>query len=86
MVFGRSKNPRPKREYCALEWQTVQEICTRSRKNGEPYIDSVIGRAVLTIAYTTGTRVGGILPSRRKSQASRHSPITRLNLRKVKNQ
>ena len=51
-----------------------------------PYIDSVVGRAVLTIAYTTGTRVGGILPPRCKERAAEHSPITRRNIREVKDQ
>ena len=41
---------------------------------------------MLTIAYTTGTRVGGILPSRNKERAKKHSPITRENIRKVDEQ
>ena len=41
---------------------------------------------MLTIAYTTGTRVGGILPCRCKERAKKRSPITRENIRKVNEQ
>ena len=48
----------------------VQQMCTKSKFEGDPYIDSVVGRAVLTIAYTRGTRVGGLLPPNNKQGAS----------------
>ena len=63
-TFGRVLDPKPKKEYFALEWRTVQKICNKTRKDADPYVDSVIGRAILTIAYTTGARVGSLLPSR----------------------
>ena len=64
----------------------AQNMCTASRIEAEPYIDSVVGRAVLTIAYTTGTRVGGLLPPSNRERAAEHSPITRHNVRKINNQ
>ena len=76
---------KPKREYFALEWRSAQKICDKTRKDGDPYIDSVIGRAILTIAYTTGTRVGSLLPSRNKKRTEKHKPITRRNIRQVRN-
>ena len=83
-TFGRTIKPKPKREYFALEQQIVQKMCKLSKKEGDPYIDSVVGRAVLTIAYTTGTRVGGLLPPRDKNRASLHVPVTRNNVRKIR--
>ena len=83
-TFGRVLDPKPKKEYFALEWRTVQKICEKTRRDGNPYVDSVIGRAILTIAYTTGTRVGSLLPSRNKKRAEKHTPITRRNIRKVR--
>ena len=85
-TYGREVTLKPKREYYALEQEMAQEMCTVSRKEAEPYIDSVVGRAVLTIAYTTGTRVGGLLPPRSRERAAKHSPITRRNVRKINNQ
>ena len=84
-IFGRNLDPKPKREYFALEWRSVQKICEITRQQGDPYIDSVIGRAILTIAYTTGSRVGSLLPSQNKKRAEKHTPITRRNIRKVRN-
>ena len=83
-TFGRVLDPKPKKEYFALEWRTVQKICNKTRKDADPYVDSVIGRAILTIAYTTGARVGSLLPSRNKKRAKKHTPITRRNIRKVR--
>ena len=83
-TFGRTVKPKPKREYYALEQQTVQKMCKITKEEGDPYIDSVVGRAVLTIAYTTGTRVGGLLPPRNRERASLHVPITRINVRKMR--
>ena len=64
----------------------AQQICAASKRLAKPYIDSVVGRAVLTIAYTTGTRVGGLLPPKKRERAAQHTPITRRNVRKVHNQ
>ena len=64
----------------------AQTMCVTSRKEAEPYVDSVVGRAVLTIAYTTGTRVGGLLPPSNRERAAKFSPITRRNIRKVNKQ
>ena len=64
----------------------TQKLCVASRMEAEPYIDSVVARAVLAIAYTTGTRVGGLLPPSNRERASKHSPITRNNIRKVNKQ
>ena len=61
----------------------AQRMCVLSRKEAEPYVDSVVGRAVLTIAYTTGTRVGGLLPPCNRERAEKFSPITRRNIREV---
>ena len=85
-VFRRRLTPKLMLEYCALEWDTVQRICSASRKEAEPYIDSIVGRAVLTIAYTTGERVGCLLPSSNKHRMAKHSPITRDNIRRVSRQ
>ena len=64
----------------------AQRMCVVSRKEAEPYVDSVVGRAVVTIAYTTGTRVGGLLPPCNRERAAKFSPITRRTIRKVNKQ
>ena len=47
-TFGRVLDPKPKKEYFALEWRSVQKICEKTRKDGNPYVDYVIGIAILT--------------------------------------
>ena len=82
-TYGRPKITKPKKEICALRWATVQKICTKSRVESDPYIDSVLGRAVLTMAYTTGARVGGLLPPRNRNRSARHVPILRTHVRRL---
>ena len=62
---------RPKREYCTLTWGIVQRICMISNETKPPDEDSIIGRAVLTVAFTTGVRVGGILPPNTEPKKTR---------------
>ena len=50
-TFGRVLDPKPKKEYFPLEWRTVQKICDKTRKDGDPYVDSVIGRAIYSLHY-----------------------------------
>ena len=58
----RSPTLRPKKEICALEWVQVQRICEESRMDERKKDDNLLGRAVLTFAFTTGARIGSILP------------------------
>ena len=79
----RSPTLRPKKEICALEWVQVQRICAESRKNKRKKKDNLLGRAVLTFAFTTGARVGSILPPRYGHRRKTHVPLTRTKMRWV---
>ena len=83
LTYGRPKITKPKKEICALRWTVAQRICSESRALSNPYVDSVLGRAVLTIAYTTGARVGCLLPPRDPKRAEKHIPILRTHVRKI---
>ena len=77
----RKPNLRPKKEICALEWVQVQRICECSRLDKKRKDDNLLGRAVLTFAFTTGARVGSILPPRYGHRRKAHVPLTRKLLR-----
>ena len=79
----RSPTLRPKKEICALEWAQVQRICDESRMDERRKYDNLLGRTVLTFAFTTGTRVGSILPPRYGHRRRTHVPLTRSKLRWV---
>ena len=68
---------KPKREYCTLTWQQIQAICIKTRAEANPPYDSIIGRAVLTLAFTTGARVGCLLQNKYGPRKDLHVPILR---------
>ena len=74
---------KPKTEYCALEWDQIQKICEKSRSSRRRKNDNILGRAILTLAFTTGARVGSLLPPRYGDRRAKHVPITRANIRLV---
>ena len=43
--------------------------------------DNLLGRAILTFAFTTGTRVGSILPPKYDNRKRKHVAITRREVR-----
>ena len=53
-----------------------------SRVHSHNQLDDVVGRAILTIAFTTGTRVGCILPPQYGKRKDEHVPIERSMLLK----
>ena len=61
-TLKRTPTLKPKVEYCDLEWRQVKRICTQSRAAVTKQEDNLLGRAILTFAFTTSTRVGSILP------------------------
>ena len=73
--------PRPKKEICALEWSQVQRICEKACGDDRRRNDNLLGRAILTFAFTTGARVGSLLPPRYGQRRRDHLPITRTNVR-----
>ena len=74
---------KPKKEYCALEWDQIQRICEMSRTAKRRKNDNTLGRTILTLGFTTGARIGSLLPPRYGERKEKHVPITRSNIRLV---
>ena len=79
--FKRMPLVKPKWEYCTLKWSEVRRICVKTQGEDAQNWDSILGRAVLTIAFTTGARVGSLLPRKYGAGKDSHVPISRSNIR-----
>ena len=79
----REPNLRPKEDICAREESQVQRICEGSRLDKQKTDDHLLGRAVLTFAFTPGDRVGSLLPPRYGHRRETHVPLTRSKMRWV---
>ena len=80
-----TRNPcfKPKTAYCPLEWSQIQRIYRESRRSNHNSLDNILGRSILTFAFTTGARVGSLLPPEYGPRRDKHIPITRSHVRSV---
>ena len=81
--FKRNPVLKPKREYCTLRWEEVRRICVQTQGEDSQNWDSILCRAILTMAFTTGARVGSLLPPKYGAGKDSHVPIRRANIRWV---
>ena len=81
--YTRTPCLKPKTAYCPLEWSQVQRICRESQRSKHNSLDNILGRAILTLAFTIGTRVGSLLPPEYGPRKEKHIPIMRSHVRCV---
>ena len=56
-------------------------MCVESRTTVNMKDDNLLGRAILTFAFTTGTRVGSILPPKYNNRKRKHVAILHNEIR-----